>query len=137
MQSIHRACFGYAIASVAVAGLLLASSNASCLADDAHAHDAQAGTDMWRRTAHGWERIDQMRDELAHYRTPDDFFITEELTRPPAPRWDFHPAWLVVLQIIVIAAALGRFSASSKPARGNSSGGSSSLRDLPPPARAA
>jgi hypothetical protein len=124
------------MALVAAAGLVLASSS-SCLANDAQADDAQAGTDMWRRTAHGWERIDQMRDQLAHYRTPDDFFITEELTRPPAPRWDFHPAWLVVLQTMAISAALGRLRASSKRASVNSSGGSSSLRDLQPPARAA
>jgi len=128
--------FGSSVALVAAAGLVLALSNCS-LADDAQARDAQAGTDMWRRTAHGWERIDRMRDELAHYRTPDDFFVTDELTRPPAPRWDFHPAWLVVLQVIAIAAAFGRFGTSAQRASGNSRGGSNSLRDLPPPARAA
>jgi hypothetical protein len=81
--------------------------------NQALADDAEAGTDIWRRTAHGWERVDELRADLARYRTPDNFFVTDELTREPAARWDVHPACLVGLQVLLIAAAFAWFGSKS------------------------
>jgi hypothetical protein len=109
MRSIR---FLLTVALVVGAGLVLA---ADCRLS---ADDAQAGTDFWRRTAHGWERIDHVRADLAQYRTPDNFFVTDELTRPPATRWDVHPACLVALQVLLVAAAFGYCGFSLKQQTG-------------------
>src|SRR5687768_15503651 len=72
--------------------------------------EAEAGADSWRRTAHGWERIENWRLKT---RSPDDLFVKDELVREVAIRWDVHPATLVAGQALAIALA---FFALPRPA---------------------
>jgi hypothetical protein len=108
------------VALVMVVGSL--STRGSNASDD----DAFAADDGWRRTAEGWVHVDQMRTEA--YGIPPrqpDRFIFDELTRPVAARWDFHPAVLAIGQIMVAAAAFA--GVRSQAAALRNSGRESSL----------
>jgi hypothetical protein len=104
MRSSRRP-LSFARCAILATGLgFIGAAGSPALADDAQA------ADLWRRTAHGWERIDHMRAELSYYRTPDDFFITDEPSHPEAARWDIHPACLVAIQILAVTLAFRRWT---------------------------
>jgi hypothetical protein len=74
--------------------------------ESAAADEAQSTDDGWRRTAEGWRRVEQLQAESWGIRPRQpDRFITDELTRPRAARWDFHPGVLALGQILIVAAA--------------------------------
>jgi hypothetical protein len=63
---------------------------------------ADASSDNWRRTAQGWERLDDWR------RKPPggyDYFVADDPRSAAATRWDIHPAAAVLLQGAAIALA--------------------------------
>ena len=87
------------VLGLTMAALLTVSVSVPSRADDAR------GSDGWRRTAQGWERIGQLRAEVHNPRTRSDYFLRDEPVSARAARWDFHPLLLVALQGFAIAAA--------------------------------
>jgi hypothetical protein len=93
---------------VASAGLALGMTLlfAACDWHVAGADEAQSADDGWRRTAYGWQRIEDLQSEAWGIpRRQPDRFITNELSRPQWTRWDFHPGALALGQLMVVAAA--------------------------------
>ncbi|MCG8586188.1 MAG: hypothetical protein MI757_15885 [Pirellulales bacterium] len=68
----------------------------------AHWKDAPAGT-QWRRTAHGWQRVDRVLDQSAQERTL-------------APT-SLNPFVVAALQVLGSVLALSMFPAGAKPRR--------------------
>lgn len=66
---------------------------------------AKASSENWRRTAQGWERLDDwQRKPPGGY----DYFVADG-QRSSATRWDIHPAAAVLLQGVAIALAFALF----------------------------
>ena len=65
--------------------------------------------DGWRRTALGWERTGAWTEPTNHGRPRDRFLFADE-NRQVADRWDFHPAWLVGLQLAAVMLGLAAWS---------------------------
>jgi hypothetical protein len=87
------------VSGLALAALLTVSATVPSSADDAQ------GSDGWRRTAQGWERIGQLHAEMYPRRTRDDFFLLGKSLPAHQNRWDFHPLLLVTFEAMAIAGA--------------------------------
>jgi hypothetical protein len=84
-------------------GLLAALVVTAALASPAAAEEVQAD-DGWRRTAYGWERIDQW-----HAPSVPRGGVSEHYVPPPpgeAPPFAIHPALLVFIQIAATGLAV-------------------------------
>jgi hypothetical protein len=93
-----RLSLSESIVLVLVALAVLAASR--LFFEPAAAHPS-AADDLWRRTAHGWERVDAWQVPSATWR---------EAARPASTyRFDTHPAAIALVQIVAAAIALAFF----------------------------
>jgi hypothetical protein len=76
--------------------LLVATEVGAAQTDQVHSAD-----DGWRRTTLGWERTPIWGGPV-HGALHSQFIFGEEV-RDKAGRWDFHPALLVAIEIMVVA----------------------------------
>lgn len=105
---------------IAAAFLWLLVSFVVGLAAGAHwlvADDPKPIDDGWRRTTTGWERVElwgvPKKPETTHHFRPAQTSGHQ--------RWDFHPLYLAVGQLVLAGAALWmwRYTARGKPIRGS------------------
>lgn len=64
--------------------------------------------DGWRRTAHGWERMDSWI--TANAEAPGLKYAFESEAELPPPRFEIHPLFLTLVQVFAVALAFGFFS---------------------------
>jgi hypothetical protein len=100
-----RLSLSESIVLVLVAVATLAASR--LFFEPAAAHPS-AADDLWRRTAHGWERVDAWQVPQATWR---------EAAKPVSTcRFDTHPAAIALLQIVAAGIALAFFPSRSPSA---------------------
>jgi hypothetical protein len=92
------AIFRFALLAAVLAGLLAAAAR-SVAAEDAH------GDDGWRRTAYGWERMDDWyAPRVSRGGVSNDY--VPPLPAADGPRCDVHPGVLVLLQLVGVGIAM-------------------------------
>jgi len=125
MRPVRRALATSLAAIVAMA----AAANHAVADKAVSADDAVLADDGWRRTAHGWERVETLQAVKLGYARRNERFIQVDPSQPPAVRWDFHPAGLALVQVLVVALAMAtaRLPARSSAAAKRSDGGQNSL----------
>ena len=109
------------------------SLDVALAADEAQSAESLAGEeslsadDGWRRTALGWERTGDWTEPTNHGRPRDRFLFADE-QRQLAGRWDFHPAWLVSLQLVAVTLGFAAWSrATVKTSAAEDKGAADSL----------
>jgi len=82
--------------------------------------------DDWRRTAHGWERIDQWSPPPAHRSDSNHQSPANAIRHAASGRLDTHPAVLALAELVGVLVALWSFPATS-PGSGRFAGGCSAF----------
>jgi hypothetical protein len=99
-----------AVLAIVLCGSPVSAADVVRAADEAQsAEEALSADDGWRRTALGWERT-QVWSEPTNRGRPRDRFLFADDYRQTADRWDFHPAWLVGLQLVAITLGFAAWS---------------------------
>ena len=89
--------------------LVVQQSGRATSSDQFHSAD-----DGWRRTAHGWEQSSWSEKPI----DPSPAHFVVQGNAAASHRWDFHPAWLVAIQLTCVAVAGWLFPNKSGQADG-------------------